>query len=206
MSDFEVYNPKLVTVPVIGNKAKAVAEALACELVVFTEVAAQRLPKLLHWLDESLCGQIQAALKAHDFSGRLGSSVLIPIEHGCLKRTEVKVRHVLVVGIGDFKDFHARTLCGLMDVIGRTAYDVDAHTICLSVGPNRLTSGTISLRGTGAIMRCRVATTPYCAHVAEIRILCSPQAQRFLDEGFDMLPPRCATCVNPTIAQKENQS
>jgi len=196
----------IVVSPVMLKKQESLQHVFASDLVLITVMAGHKLPLIGLWLDECLDNQLSTQLREQAFNGQRGQSCLLAVSQHAVSPGQAvtpnvcRLKHVLVVGLGNFREFHSHTLCGLIRMTLEVAAANKAEKLCIPIAPNRMSSNTISLSGTGAVLNCRLWQSSLNGTVpSEIEILCSPQAKPHIEKGLSVTEPRCNPCRHPQL-------
>ena len=193
--------PAISTVPVLGRKPELVPELFDTDMLVLTMMESTRPAGLFSLLDERLRGLISRAREKAAFRGALGSYILLDLAQEGF--AEPRPRFILLVGLGDYKNFTLPIMCGLMRLVLEKSAELGVEKVTLPVIPNRLSQHSLNLVGTGSIIHCRVEER-FMLHggignLKDIVLLCTPQAKKHLDEGLACSSPRCPICPDPRI-------
>jgi hypothetical protein len=196
--------PEITTAPVLGRKAKLVPEFFDTDMLVLTQTEGTRAGGYVKLLDEHLGGAIAKAKEQAGFRGVRGSSLLLDLDKEGLN--PARPRYIFLVGLGKYKDFALPVVCGMTRMVLEKAAELLVERVSIPIGSNRLTQESLNLIGTGSIIHCRLEER-YAQHggigdLKELKILCTPQARKHLEEGLRCSTPRCPICPDLRIDRK----
>ncbi len=180
-----------------GRKANALQPLFSVDLLVLTKQQQTISSGPFIRLDNALGGALTAAMSKSDFDGALGAHLLVAVE-----LADQPLRHVLIVGMGSSEQSTRPNVCGLYRLAIDTANQLAAKTLGLPIWPGRLTADFINIKGTLAVLQCRAAersrSTPQ-ATLHQIKIFCTAQARRHVEQGLQIDRQLCAVCRDPQI-------
>jgi len=179
------------------------ARELRTDLLLLTAMSHMGLGSFAATLDRSLNGLLSKKIADSGFSGKLGEHLLIDLKNLGHKRQSPS--YILLVGLGHPADFSLRTACGLFRLSLDRAAELGVRRLTIPFLTHRLTAERMNLRGTAAVLRCRVQERLSKPHqlgaLEEIEILCSPQAKRHVQQGLDIAGPLHSPCSDPRICR-----
>lgn len=196
--------PTITTAPVLGRKAKLVPEFFDTDMLVLTQMEGTQAGGYFKLLDEHLGEAISRAKEKAGFHGARGSSHLLDLSKEGLNRD--RPRYIFLVGLGKSKDFTLPVVCGMTRMVLEKAAELLVERVSLPISSNRLTQQSLNLIGTGSIINCRLEER-YAQHgsigdLKELKILCTPQARKHLEEGLRCSTPRCPICPDLRIDKR----
>jgi hypothetical protein len=166
-------------------------ESVQTDLLVLTRLQYMHPGPSSVRFDSLLNATVSAAIAEHNFYGRLGDSLLV-------STGDPYIKQVLVVGLGKPSGFGRPTLCGLFRLVFEKAMQSGSRKVSIPIFPGRLTD--INLKGTAAVLKCKLNLLADQKHLEEVEILCAPQAIRHLLSGLGKEEQLCRVCHNPSIA------
>lgn len=178
--------------PIFGKRMDDIEE-LDTDLLVLTKLDHMYMGRGSARFDELLDGTISEHLRDAHMTGKKG-------DHQIFATTHNGIRSVLLIGLGTPGEFSRPTLCGLYRLILDTARERGIRKVTIPIFPDRLTD--INLSGALAVLRCRVAETLHASglgNLAEIELLCTPQARRYIEDGLNVSGTLCGTCFDHKI-------
>jgi hypothetical protein len=189
--------PEIELSSCFGCFSKNRLSKMSADIFVVTVMHNADLAGPFRALDQSLNGLLTQAIYEQKFNARLGERFLLDLSE--LNRPQ---KYILVVGLGEAQSFNGHVACALVRLITEVATRVGAKSVLLPIPPRRLTGEAVSLRGTGAIVRCRLeerALRGELGCLEKFQILCSPQARPYLAEGLALNGARCQSCSDPQL-------
>ncbi len=175
----------------MGTAADPGIDKLETDLLVLTATTNFVLTEGMRKIDELLCGRLSATIAQQDFRGKRGQVILIDCP------TASSIKSILLVGLGDHRNFDGEVLCELFGLVLEQAYATAASKVVLPIQPNRQTGRNVSLVATAAVLRCRMGQIAI-AHsergLPAVELFCTPQAGRYLQAGLKIAPWRCQPC------------
>lgn len=170
---------------------------MPADLLVVSVMHNAKLAGPFQALDESMGRVLSDSIFTQQFTGKLGQRFLLDIS-----QLGGPQKYALVVGLGEPQLFTGHTACSLFRLVTEAAEAVGAKTVLLPIPPRRLWTDQVSLRGTGAILRCRLeerAKRGKLSCLEKFEVVCSPQARKYFEEGLSLTGPRCQTCADPQM-------
>jgi hypothetical protein len=195
--------PEIVVVPGLSAHHRHGADFLDGDLLILTQLEGYELGPGPLLLDQALGGVVSAALKEQGFRGVAGETCVITLP-GLAEQTEqtARPRYVAVVGLGTAVGIASRRVCALFNAALELACRLQARSLILPVFPYRVSSDNLSLKATGAVLRCLVQVKAARGEVGllkEFRLLCAPQAKANLLSGLAVERTLCHFCRIPHL-------
>lgn len=179
----------------LGTKSDPGLAGIETDLLVLTAATNANLSRLFSRAGESLGGALAEATASSQFTGQISDAPVV-VAGGKHSRA----RFVMLAGIGSFALFRGETVCHLFQRVLEVARAKGAKKITLVIPPNRQTEERINLKGTAAIVACRLGCYlqqhPDFAAALQVEFYCTPQAARFLSQGLAVKAPRCSVCTD----------
>lgn len=188
---------------IMGTAADPGIENLDTDLLVLLTATNSVTGPAMEKIDRGLNGLLFKALGAADFKGHEREKVLFKCPEGS------PTGFILVLGIGEHRKFTGCIMCHLFGIILDTAAQIAASDLTIAIQPNRQTADNVTLKGLAAIMRCRLhqyGLNHREQTLPQIRLFCTPQADRHLMSGLQVEPWICRPCPLNDEMPKNNRS
>lgn len=178
--------------PTIGTSADPGLAKLNTDLLVVTQTSNGRFSHRVQQLDDALEGRLSQEARRANFSGQLCDQLVV-VETG----GNVGAKFVLLLGIGAFAGFSGEVVCQTFEQVLKVASAKGLRSVTLYLPPNRQTAHRINLRGTVAILSCRLsqflAANPQEEQI-KVEFYCTPQSARHVAAGLAVRTARCSAC------------
>jgi hypothetical protein len=168
------------------------------EFLVVAKLAGCHFNHFERLVDEALGGLLSERISG--WSAEFGSYRLLYLPAARVQFG--KLKYVLIMGMGQASGFHGKHLCAFTNFTVGTAALTGVSRITYLESPYRSTEPSISLRGTSAIIRCRVelfGERHRLRNLKEVQFIACHQAARHLQTGLDLPTPRCRACTSPVM-------
>ena len=184
---------RFIITPTMGTASDPGIDRWQTDLLVLTAMSHSHFTEGMRKIDTALSGQLAQALEQSEFRGhRQDQPVLVPGTPGVSGAC-----HYLVVGLGQYRYFGGSAVCDLFGTVLDQALKLGAAKVTLPIPPNRQTSRQVNLKGTAAVIACRLdhfAKANPKVKLPLIEFFCTAQAARHLAAGLGIAPSSCQQC------------
>lgn len=180
--------PAFTIVPLLG---KSSLDSVGADLMLITMVQGMRVPSKLYAMDARVGGTIKDKIKSAHFGGRRGQSLLfdVPLTDGDAKRK------VLLHGIGRSEEYCGEVACEVFGKLIDEALEAGSSTVVVPLLAGGAAGGCVNIRSTVIKLRRMLAhklascDAGKAATIKEIKLFCTPQAKRHVQDGLDHILP-----------------
>lgn len=185
---------KISILPTMGRTGSLEIPEIRTDLLMLTKLAGMPLGPAPSAVDRALDGLILRKMKDADFTGEQGQHLLVDLS----RSSRSPQRSILLVGLGSPQKFNGKVVCQVFRLLIDKALEQGVSHVVIPFAPNRMTVGSLNLKGTAHILREVVderlsGRKGARASLKEIQVLCTPQARKHIQDGLD-IPSRHSAC------------
>ncbi|RTL43212.1 MAG: hypothetical protein EKK48_09985 [Candidatus Melainabacteria bacterium] len=180
-----------------GRKANALQPLFSVELLVLTKQQHTISAGPFSRMDKALGGALTAAMDREDFGGALGEHLLVEVHV-----PDQPLKRVLIVGMGNPGEGIRPNFCGMYRLAIDVANQLGFKNLGIPVWPGRLTADFMNIKGMLAVLHCRAAERLRSTAeptLKEIKVFCTAQARRHVEQGLAVDHQLCVVCRDPRI-------
>jgi hypothetical protein len=192
--------------PLFRHQTEDAIAHVDTDLLVLTALEATMGTRLMQSIDSVYDGVLQKKIAEANFTAQLGQHILVDMAAEGFP--EAPMKRILLVGLGHYSSYGPRTACGFFQSALETAINLGVTRVTFTVMSSRLTDESLTIAGTMALLRCRLGqyTKPEgigLGNLAEVELICSSQASRFVRQGLNSCGQRCRVCRDLSICQSD---
>lgn len=147
-------------------------------------------------VDSELNELLKDQVTQRGFSGEMGTYLLVDLK--ALGRQRDDIRYVLICGVGFSHKFNKKAVCVVFGLGVDMARKLGVKKVTIPIPPFRLTADRLNLKGTAAILRCRLAREAEQHEgmnlLKEVEVFLTPQAKHYFEEGLEVGGELCPGC------------